>query len=343
MMPIAVGAAVEGFARCAAAWSGFGIRAVAFDAGILSERATSFPAHGLGLESRNRSCRLLRTRDGWVALNLPRPEDRAAVGALLGVMSDDDPWPQLEAALPRFTTSEVRARARLLGLAAGVPGETARGEPALALPSAAHGDRPRRWPRTPRVIDLSALWAGPLCGALLAEAGCEVIRIESARRPDPMAATQPEFFARLNGAKSSLTLDLASAAARTCLARLLDEANVVITSARRRGLESLGLDPWQARLDGRVLLWIAISAHGLTGPGADRIGFGDDCAVAGGLVDYSQRSAPGFIGDAIADPLAGAYAATAALRALALGERGVLDVSLARTAAYVARTAAVES
>ena len=34
-----------------------------------------------------------------------------------------------------------------------------------------------------RVVDLSSLWAGPLCGALLARAGCDVVKVESVARP----------------------------------------------------------------------------------------------------------------------------------------------------------------
>ena len=68
-----------------------------------------------------------------------------------------------------------------------------------------------------------------------------------------------------------------------------------------------------------------------------RIGFGDDCAVAGGLVDIDANGSPAFVGDAIADPLTGARAAAVALRALALASAGLYDISLAGTAAQVAR------
>ena len=78
-------------------------------------------------------------------------------------------------------------------------------------------------------------------------------------------------------------------------------------------------------------MWIAITAHGWH---TDRVGFGDDCAVAGGLLGEG----PCFLGDALADPLTGLEAALAALDHQARGERGLIDQPLARVAAsYAAR------
>ena len=59
------------------------------------------------------------------------------------------------------------------------------------------------------------------------------------------------------------------------------------------------------------LIWMTITGYGATGQAADWIGFGDDCAVAAGLAEALRRAAghPGFVGDAIADPLTGIHAA----------------------------------
>ena len=160
-----------------------------------------------------------------------------------------------------------------------------------------------------------------------------MIRIESLSRPDPTAVTQPAFHARLNAAKRHVALDLSTDAGRERLGELVARADVVLTSARARGLRAVGLLPGRV---GRAI-HVAITAHGLEGPGAARIGFGDDCAVAGGLVDVDAQGRPSFAGDAIADPLTGMRAAAVALRALARGESGTVDVSLASTAARVAR------
>lgn len=86
------------------------------------------------------------------------------------------------------------------------------------------------------------------------------------------------------------------------------------------------------------LVWIAITGHGWTGPGAQRAGFGDDAAVAGGLVDWAGDE-PRFAGDALADPLTGLAAALADLDAMQRGGGVLVDVSLAVTAACAAQAA----
>jgi hypothetical protein len=63
--------------------------------------------------------------------------------------------------------------------------------------------------------------------------------------------------------------------------------------------------------------------------------FGDDAAAAGGLVVWDDEG-PCFCADAVADPLTGLLAATAASIVLATGGRRLVDVALARTAAAVA-------
>ena len=60
------------------------------------------------------------------------------------------------------------------------------------------------------VIDLSALWAGPLCGDLLARSGATVVKVESTQRPDGARRGARAFFDLLNGRKRSVGLDLQS-------------------------------------------------------------------------------------------------------------------------------------
>ncbi|WP_323039027.1 CoA transferase [Gemmobacter sp.] len=271
-----------------------------------------------GRVSANGSCRLIRAADGWLAVSLPRPADRDLVPALLGHPCDTaDPWPALARALPCLPAADVLAQAALLGLA------VTRLAEAGPRRAAAQGT-PRSWHRAPVVVDLSSLWAGPLCGALLAQAGCDVLKIDSLQRPDTTAVRSAPFDAVLNGAKRHWRMDAASPEDQAQLRGLLAGADIVLTSARPRALD------WLAACLPATCLWVAIRAH------ADpaRIGFGDDCAVAGGLVDWADG--PVFAGDAAADPLTGLAAAAAAFRGLALGQGGRIDLALSTVAAGAA-------
>jgi crotonobetainyl-CoA:carnitine CoA-transferase CaiB-like acyl-CoA transferase len=188
----------------------------------------------------------------------------------------------------------------------------------------------------PLVLDLSSLWAGPLCSSLLQAAGARVIKVESLRRPDGARAGPQAFFDLLHAGQRSAALDLASPAGRAALQRLLERADVAIEASRPRALEQLGIDAeqWVCARPGRV--WVSISGYGRTPPADGWVAFGDDAAAAAGLAAALARpgEAPRFCGDAIADPLAGLFAAAAVLAARRSGESRLLDVSLCAAAAH---------
>lgn len=269
-----------------------------------------------GLTSANRHCRLLRCADGWAALNLARPDDLDLIPALTGGAGDD--WAAVAHWASQHDTDAVRRAGLELQLPLAVVGEAA---PQPLVP--ANGTTVPR-----KVVDLSALWAGPLCAGLLARAGARVVRIVSLGRPDPTPQSSPRLDARINAGKELCELDLRTAAGRAALLAELADADVLVTSARPAALARLGLEP--ARLP--HLTWAAITAHGFTGPGALRVGFGDDCAAAGGMVDW-QGDEPRFRGDALADPLTGLEAALAVLA----GKTGLIDLAMACVAAAYAR------
>ena len=184
------------------------------------------------------------------------------------------------------------------------------------------------------VLDLSALWAGPLCGALLALAGMAVTKIEDPARPDPTPLATPQHSRRLNAGKMSIRMAISDPA----LLDLIGKADVLITSARPHALERLGLTPDAVFQRNPRLIWVAITAHGFSGPAAMRVGFGDDCAAAGGLVGWNAGR-PQFLGDALADPLTGLRAAHHVFERLAAGRSGLIDAALAGTAADFAKLA----
>ncbi|MCK1341129.1 CoA transferase [Bradyrhizobium sp. 38] len=287
-----------------------------------------------GLVSPNGACRLVRVTDGWIAVNLAREEDRELVPAWLGCDFDVDPWAAIDIHAPGKAWRALIADAETLGLPAAGLGEVVHNILEAPSPRMSAG---RAFPdRQLRVVDLSALWAGPLCGAVLAAAGCAVIKVESTRRLDPTRASTPELFRRLNAAKSEMPLDLATNDGRARLKDAILGADAVITSARPRGLASLGLSCDEVFAARPGLVWVAISGYGWTGVQANRVAFGDDAAAAGGLVRWTASGAPRFLGDALADPVTGLAAAAGALKAIMDGGGVLVDAALADSAAGAA-------
>jgi len=309
-------------------------RRVELDVPSLTDRSADLPLGPPGLASPNGACRLVAAADGWMAVNLAREDDAALVPAWLGCADADEPWPAIQAAAQSRPWRELADRAHLLGLPVAGVGELAATTMAATLRPAGR-PAPRRG-RELRILDLSTLWAGPLCGAVLAAMGASVTKVESVRRPDPSRDSTPDFFHRLNAAKAELALDFAAPGDRARLRAMMLQADVVITSARPRAFEQLGLAPAALFAERPDLTWVAISGYGWTGEAGERVAFGDDAAAAGGLVRWMAGGEPHFLGDALGDPLTGLAAAVGALQALAQGGGLVVDAAMARTAAGAA-------
>ncbi|TQS42680.1 CoA transferase [Cryptosporangium phraense] len=286
-----------------------------------------------GRISANGTCRLLRAADGWVAVNLSRPTDVELVPAVLEAEIEGDPWEALTSAAAARPAAELAARAQLLGIPAAVPASSV-GLPPLTIRTLREpADAAAGW-RV--VLDLSAMWAGPLCAHLLGRAGAHVVKVEDVRRPDGARFGPAAFYDELHAGHASVVLDFATTSGRDALAALAEEADVVVESSRPRALARLGLlaEEWVAARPGRT--WVSITGYGRGDP-EQRVAFGDDAAVAGGLLATDGHGGPVFCGDAIADPLTGLYAASAALDSARGGGGHLLDVAMAGVAAWAAR------
>lgn len=293
----------------------------------LGERAAHLGLSRRGLRSAGGATELLECIDGWLALALPRPEDWESLPALLGAGFVGRGWEDVAAAVRYRTAEDLGEMATLLGMAAAVVGE---GGASIEVDG-----RPRVGAdpgRVPRVVDLSGLWAGPLCGHLLGRMGADVVKVESTVRPDGARRGVRSFFDLLNTGKSSVAVDHTTADGRAALARLVGGADVVISSSRRRAVEQLGLDPHAFLADGSDRVWVAITGHGWE---SARIGFGDDAAAAAGLVAWGGDGHPRFAADAVADPLCGAMAADRAWACWQAGGRWFLDTPLTGAAGAV--------
>ena len=307
-------------------------RPVAIDpATILSGRAARLGLTRQGRTSAGGATRLLRCRDGWSAVSLARREDVELIPAILG----GDRGAEWDALALSAHSSSAGKFAELLQLF-GVPAaELAVTVPRVAVPwqpsAIARPDVGLRLDGA-LVVDLSSLWAGPLCAQILGDAGARVVKVESTTRPDAARGGDPAFYNWLHAGHESVAIDFASTSGRQTLAHLIDVADVVIEASRPRALRQLGLAPEQLR-HGRGKVWVSITGYGRGLP--DRVAFGDDAAVAGGLAAWSKQDVV-FCADAIADPLTGVCAALAVTASMAGGGGHLIDLSMRDVAAAFA-------
>jgi hypothetical protein len=320
-----------------------GIRAGVDALSLLGERAAIAGSSRGGTTSCGGGTRLVRAADGnIVAVSLARPDDVALLPAWVGVdeprkgVMDDSTWEAVGAAVGRCPAREIVERAALLGLAVSRLGEVTTTEPVIASSFGAVCVLER----APVVVDLSSLWAGPLATRLLLHSGARVIKVESLTRPDGARRGEARFFDLMNAGKQSVALDFHSQQGREHLRGLLHAADVVVEASRPRALEQLGIDARSVIAEG-PRVWVSITGYGRDEPGRHRTAFGDDAAVAGGLV-ADAGDGPCFVADAVADPLTGVVVAAAVRDTLRSGARVLLDVALARVAANVARCAGEE-
>jgi CoA-transferase family III len=306
---------------------------------LLGERAAIAGLSRRGSTSCGGGARLLRAGDGLlVAVSLTRADDTALLPAFLGVDAPasgemlDGTWEAVAAAVATCPAGEVVDRASPLGLAVSRAGEVT----ATGIVTTTFGAVPQL-DRAPVVVDLSSLWAGPLATRLLRRCGARVIKVESTGRPDGARRGPPAFFDLMHAGKEAVAFDLQRGDGAGELQALLAAADVVVEASRPRALEQLGIDAGAVVAHG-PRVWLSITGYGRDEPVRNRAAFGDDGAVAGGLVADGREGAC-FVADAVADPLTGVVAAAAVLDALSSGTRTLLDVALSRVAARIARAA----
>jgi hypothetical protein len=301
-------------------------------ASLLTYRAALQGWQRRGRTSANGTCRILRADDQWLAVSLARSEDLRSVPAVTGHELRRDAWDELALHAAGRCAAETAAAAQLVGIPAAVLG--ADSPPPLQV---------RRLGATGRApalaIDLSAMWAGPLCARILHQAGWRVLKIEDSRRPDGARSGPAAFYRSLHDGIPAMRLDFGTPSGRAELSRLAELAGVVVESSRPRALRRLGLvaEDWLAAAPGRV--WVSVTGYGRDDP-QQRVAFGDDAAQAGGLAAWAADETPVFCGDAIADPLTGMMAGLAALAASSAGGGWLAGVAMAGVCADLGRPAA---
>src|ERR1700685_3549714 len=106
-----------------------------------------------------------------------------------------------------------------------------------------------------RVVELGMWGAGPGAGAILADWGADVVKIEPPQG-DPARSFQRMLGGDLptnpvfeldNRSKRSVVLDLRTEEGRALALELVDSADVFLTNIRMSALERVGLDPESLR------------------------------------------------------------------------------------------------
>ena len=302
---------------------------------LLGERAAISGFTPGGEQSSGRAAHLCKTLDGWLVVNLARDCDYDLMPAWLEEPVHD--LAQIKAVVASRFSEGLVARGREMGLAISHHEDRSLIREASSWVYGRRYARRHALPRNaPLVLDLSSLWAGPLCGQMLRECGARVIKIESEDRPDGARRGSPEFYQILNADKESVALDLRAAEGRGYLDKLLARADIIIEASRPRALEQMGFQASGYVRRGQGKVWLSITGYGRSPLSRNWIGFGDDVATAAGL-STAVGEPPVFCADAVADPLTGIHAAVAAMESWMRGGGELLDVSLFSVAAHVAK------
>ncbi len=326
--PLGVVGAAQGCWECLHAMYPEYFPADGFGSSLLTERAALRPRAGTSTDSYGGQCHWFKARDGWLALSLVRDTDVHLLPAL--TLTSELSRQGLAEAISEVSLSELVLRGRTLGLGIARPGDHS----TLPWLSRVRLNAPHVQRKAPTVVDFSGLWAGPLAASLIGRLGGRVIKVESVGRPDGARLGPEAFYRWMNATKMSLAIDFQDARDRQLLDLVLTEADIVIEASRPRALTQLGISATEFLSARPGKLWCSVTGYGRAEPNAQWIAFGDDAAVAGGLVAWSEADQrPLFFGDAIADPLTGLHAAVAVLARWAAGGGELLDIRLAGVAA----------
>ncbi|GAB3004999.1 CoA transferase [Mycobacterium bourgelatii] len=199
-----------------------------------------------------------------------------------------------------------------------------------------------------RVVEVASWTFVPAAGAIMADLGAEVIKVEPPAG-DPQRAllnainadkSLPDPFVQVpNRGKRSITLDLSHEAGLTTLRRLVASADVFLTSYLPKVRSKLGIEAEDLRAENERLIYVRGSGWGSAGPMADAGGFDAAAAWSAAGIQHKltapRAAAPAAQPAAFFDLQGSSAIAGAVAMALFRRERtgvgGVVDVSLLNT------------
>ncbi|HVM63710.1 MAG TPA: CaiB/BaiF CoA-transferase family protein [Acidimicrobiales bacterium] len=205
-----------------------------------------------------------------------------------------------------------------------------------------------------RVLDLTQIVAGPLCGRVLADLGASVVKVESptgdlARAVPPLVDGIGALYAHMNAGKRSACVDIRADGGAELVARLAERSDVLLENFRPAALTGRGLGYEQLRARNPRLVYCSISGFGQDGPWADRRGHAPRLHAEGGTIEVAARlrhTAPVPEVQQHADVYSGFVAVGAVCAALyqreRTGEGQHLDIAIAEALVYASDQAAID-
>lgn len=199
-----------------------------------------------------------------------------------------------------------------------------------------------------RVLDLSRVLAGPWASQVLADLGADVVKVERPGSGDDTRHWGPPtlddgsgdaaYFLSANRGKRSLTVDYATPEGQEIVRRLARNSDVLLENHKVGDLARYGLGYSDLQAIHPALIYCSITGFGQTGPYAQRAGYDFAIQALGGLMsvtgerDGRPGAGPQKVGVAVADVMAGLYAAIAVLGALVqrhtTGRGAYIDLAL---------------
>jgi crotonobetainyl-CoA:carnitine CoA-transferase CaiB-like acyl-CoA transferase len=176
-----------------------------------------------------------------------------------------------------------------------------------------------------RIIDATALFAGPLATMMLGDQGADVIKIEPPGGQGDLMRSMgiarggiASTFHAVNRNKRSIVLDLRADEGREILARLVEGADVFVQNYRPGDAARLGVDEATLRARRADLVYVSLTAWGESGPQAQRPAFDSVMQAASGIAasQAGPDGRPQLVRSAIVDKVTGlnlAQCITAAL------------------------------
>lgn len=166
------------------------------------------------------------------------------------------------------------------------------------------------------VIELSVHRAGPYCGAVLADLGADVIKLERPGTGDPSRTQgtgptgQSGYFIANNRNKRSVTVDLKTDSGRDAALSLMAEADVIVENFGYGVTDRLGVG-YESVVDVNPdVIYASIKGYGETGPLREKPGMDLVLQAEGGIMSVTgpEGGEPVKVGQAIGDLTAGMHA-----------------------------------